>query len=134
MTMQIGALSQATGVHIETIRYYEKIGLAPTPPRSPGGRRIYDERHRRRLVFIRRARELGFGLDDIRSLLGAADDAPTCADVYALTERHLDAIRAKIADLKRLERTLARMAQDCDRKRSPDCPIIDALSSRRASR
>lgn len=128
MTMQIGALSEATGVHIETIRYYEKIGLSPEPPRSSGGRRVYDEPHRRRLVFIRRARELGFGLDDIRSLLGLVDETPSCADVYALTERHLDAIRTKIADLKKLEQTLARMAKDCDRSQAPDCPIIDALS------
>lgn len=129
MTMQIGALSEATGVHIETIRYYEKIGLAPKPPRSSGGRRVYDEEHRRRLVFIRRARELGFGLDDIRSLLGLADETPSCADVYALTERHLDGVRAKIADLKRLEQTLSRMAKDCDQSKTPDCPIIEALSA-----
>lgn len=125
--MQIGELSRKTGVHIETIRYYEKIGLAPKPPRSSAGRRIYNDAHRRRLMFIRRARELGFSLDDIRSLLGLADDAPSCAEVYTLTERHLEGIRSRIADLKRLETTLSRVARDCERQETPECPILDVL-------
>lgn len=124
----IGRLSEASGVNIETIRYYERIKLVPNAPRSSGGRRLYDEAAVRRLTFIRRARELGFGLDEIRSLLAMADRG-CCADIYALTARHLDDVRAKIADLRKMERTLSRAAARCARDQSPHCPIIESLSA-----
>jgi MerR family transcriptional regulator, mercuric resistance operon regulatory protein len=124
----IGRLSAESGVNIETIRYYERIGLAPAPPRSSGGRRVYDREAIRRLGFIRRARELGFPLDDIRSLLGLEARPPSCADVYALTNRHLHDVRAKIDDLKRLEHQLSASAKACRRGHAPHCPLIDALS------
>src|SRR5215510_12826753 len=103
-TVTIGELSQRTGVNIETIRYYERIGLLPAPPRSAGRHRLYGEPYRRRLVFIRRARELGFSLEEVRALLclGGAH-ALTCRDVRALTQHHIEAIRAKIRDLRKLE-------------------------------
>ncbi len=125
---KIGALSDHTGVNIETIRYYEKIGLLAKPPRAPSGHRVYDGALAGKLRFIRRARDLGFSLDDIRSLLGMEDKPPSCAEVYELTENHLANIRAKIADLKRLERTLSKVAEDCEKTATPDCPIIKALS------
>lgn len=125
----IGDLSTATGVKIETIRYYEKIGLMPDPGRSDGGHRIYSPSHIRRLAFIRRSRELGFSLGDIRALTGLEDRAPSCEDVHELTLHHLGDIRRKIADLKKLERTLSKISSECTKTDTPECPIIDALSA-----
>jgi len=130
----IGRLSGETGVNIETIRYYERIGLMAKPARSGGGRRLYDPAASRRLGFIRRARELGFSIDEIRTLIAVSLGKGRCADVHALTVQHLADVRAKIADLKKFERTLAKTAERCARDASPECPIIDALyAPRRAS-
>src|SRR5258706_11477101 len=100
----IGALAGESGVNIETIRYYEKIGVMPKPARSAGGYRLYTAEHLKRLTFIRRGRELGFTLDELRGLLRLVDGhAYTCAEVRALTLDHVADIRCKIADLRRLE-------------------------------
>lgn len=126
--MTIGSLSKGTGCKIETIRYYERVGLLPAPPRSAGGHRLYGEDHLRRLVFVRRSRALGFGLDEVRVLLGLVDGgAVTCAEVKAVTLGHLAEVRRKLADLKRLEGVLAEMAAQCEGGQVPDCPVIDAL-------
>lgn len=126
--LSIGALSKDTGVNIETIRYYERIGVMPAPERSAGGFRKYREAHLKRLNFIRRGRELGFSLADLRGLLRLVDGhAYTCARVRALTLQHLAETRGKITDLRRLERVIADMAAKCTGRRVPDCPIIDAL-------
>jgi MerR family mercuric resistance operon transcriptional regulator len=115
-------------VNIETIRYYEKIGVMPSPARSAGGYRIYRAEHVRRLHFIRRGRELGFSLDELRELLRLVDGhAYTCGEVHALTVEHLTAIRQKIVDLRRLERVMSDMAAQCTGDQVPECPIIDAL-------
>jgi MerR family mercuric resistance operon transcriptional regulator len=128
--LPIGVLSTETGVNIETIRYYERVGLIPKPPRSDGGHRVYDETHRQRLTFIRRARELGFSLDDIRNLLGLErSEKLTCDEVKALTEQHVEDIRRKIGDLLRLERVLRELAAQCHGGNAPACPILDALGS-----
>lgn len=124
----IGILSKKTGVNIETIRYYEKIGLIPPPPRKDSGHRIYGPDLVNRLRFIRRGRELGFSLNDIRSLVGANDRPPNCDEVHLLTKTHLLDIRSKIVDLKKLEATLSSMANKCERGSAPDCPIIEALA------
>ena len=124
----IGQLSKLTGVHIETIRYYERIGVMPRPPRSEGGQRIYDDSNVKRLSFIARCRDLGFSLDDIRSLLGLVDgNGMTCADVRQMTLDHAAQAKRKIADLKKLERTLRTMADQCHGNHVPECPIIDTL-------
>lgn len=124
----IGALSKRTGCHIETIRYYERISLMPPPPRSPGGHRLYDGGHARRLGFIRRSRELGFSLEEIRALLGLADDTGVdCGAVKAITLDHLQTVRDKIRDLRRLERTLKTVSDACVGGVVPNCPIIEAL-------
>lgn len=126
----IGALSKATGVNIETIRYYERVGLVPKPRRSDGGRRIYGETDRKRLTFVRRCRELGFPLDDIRGLLDlAAAESRLCRDVKNKTKDHLQAVRGKIAELKRMEATLVELTNSCNGGDSPDCPILDRLLS-----
>lgn len=125
----IGALSAATGVNIETIRYYEKIGLMPAPPRNEGRQRIYDASHLKRLTFIRRGRELGFSLDQIRELLGLVRGHDlTCGDVKTMTDTHVVDIRRKVKDLKKLERVLTQLSAQCGGDAVPDCPILDALS------
>ncbi len=126
----IGVLSSETGVNIETIRYYERVGLMPKPPRTEGRHRIYDAAHLKRLTFIRRGRELGFSLDEIRDLLGLVRGHDlTCAEVKALTEAHVADIRRKVKDLRRLERVLRDLAARCHGGEVPDCPILDALST-----
>ena len=131
-TISIGRLSIESAVNIETIRYYEKIGIMPAPARSAGGYRLYTPEHLKRLRFVRRGRELGFSLDELRGLLRLVDGHEyTCAEVRTLTLEHVAEIRRKIADLRRLERVMADMAAQCTGRRVPECPIIDALFDRR---
>lgn len=126
--LSIGHLSRRTGCKVETIRYYERAGLMPPPPRTQGGHRLYDESHLRRLTFLRRGRGLGFSLDQLRALLGLVDEGGlTCGEVKAVTLDHLADVRGKIADLKRLEGALTGMAAECAGGTVPDCPVIDAL-------
>lgn len=124
----IGRLSKLTGCNIETIRYYERIGLLPAPPRTEGGHRMYEEAHTRRLTFIRRSRELGFTIQEVRGLLELVDGKRyTCDEVQTLTLAHLADVKKKMADLRRLERVLKNMAAQCSGGEVPECPIIDAL-------
>ena len=125
----IGELSRRTGVHIETIRYYEKIKMLPSPGRTAGGHRVYGPQEARILAFIRRGRELGFTLDEIRALLDLSGPGrASCAEVRAIARRHLDDIRAKINDLTKLERLLGRTVARCSGKKVPDCPVLDILA------
>ena len=126
--VSIGSLSERTGVNIETIRYYERIGLVPKPPRSGGGHRLYGKEDAKRLAFIRRCRELGFSLDEVRTLLALADHS-SCAKVKDLTLRHTADVRRKITDLKKLERALVELAVACGSGQRRRCPIIDVLSA-----
>ena len=126
----IGALSERSGVNIETIRYYERIGLIPPPPRSRGGHRLYGASHLQRLRFVRRSRELGFSVSEIRTLLAMVDGGYTCAEVNALAVRHLEDVRTKIADLRRLEKTLKSVSDQCSGDTAPACPIIAELFDR----
>jgi MerR family mercuric resistance operon transcriptional regulator len=124
----IGALARESAVNVETIRYYERIGVMPHPARSSGGYRLYSPDHLKRLTFIRRGRELGFRLEELRDLLRLVDGHNyTCAQVRALTLEHVADIRRKIADLKALERAMSAVAAKCSGNKVPDCPIIDAL-------
>lgn len=128
--MQIGEVSAKTGVNIETIRYYERIGILPAPARTAGGRRTYSEAHRQKLRFIRRSRDLGFGLDEVRALLGLGKgDNRNCGEVFLLSRTHLSDVRAKIADLKRMETVLAAMVASCAEGTVPACPIIEVLAA-----
>jgi MerR family mercuric resistance operon transcriptional regulator len=127
----IGAAARRAGVNIETIRYYERAGVVPKPARAANGRRVYGEAEIGRLAFVRRARELGFTLGEIRALARlAAQPAAACGEVLAVTRGHLAGVRRKIADLERLERALARLAGQCARGRPRPCPVIEALSGR----
>lgn len=125
-----GKLSRLTGCNIETIRYYERVGLMPEPRRSEGGHRLYDRVDVQRLSFIRRCRELGFSLEKIRGLLGLADGGGhSCREVLDMTLAHIDDIREKIADLRHMERILKDMAAECEGGDVPECAILEALSA-----
>jgi MerR family mercuric resistance operon transcriptional regulator len=131
-SLSIGELSRRTGVHIETIRYYEKVKMLPPPPRTEGGRRVYESSQIRTLTFIRRARELGFTLDEIRNLLGLSEPGRACcAEVQTLTAAHLGEVRAKIDDLRKLEALLASALEQCLGEPAPACPVLDMLASSR---
>lgn len=126
--LTIGRLSTRATVNIETVRYYERIGLLPSPPRTEGGHRLYGESHVKRLTFVRRARELGFTLDEIRALLHLAEERPpSCARARSLATEHLADVREKIADLKRMERVLAQTVALCEEGDRPECPLLEAL-------
>src|SRR5262249_47635726 len=124
--LTIGQLSRVAQVPIETIRYWERLGLAPTPPRNKLGHRLYNDGHVRQLVILRRARRLGFGLHDLRDLLrfAAAGDS-ACADVRPLAERHLQRVRAKLADLTAIEQLLACAVSECSATPLVTCPVLD---------
>lgn len=128
--LAIGDVARRTGIKIPTIRYYEQEGLLPAPPRTASGRRRYGEDDVRRLTFIRHARVLGFDLADVRSLLDLADNpARPCADADRIAEGHLKSIRARLAQLRKLEREMKRMIASCRGGGSAgDCAIIESLS------
>ena len=131
--LPIGELSKRSGVNTETIRYNERIKILPVPPRTASGRRIYGEADLRILVFIRRARELGFSLDEVRALLRlGAPKTATCVEVKEIAARHLQDIRAKMTDLAKLERLLAKTIARCSGDRVPECPVLDILDVKRS--
>lgn len=124
----IGALATHTGANIETIRYYERVGLLSAPDRSSGGYRLYGTEHLKRLNFIRRARVLGFSLAEVRKLLMLADQRRRpCAEVRVVAAAHLEDVKEKIADLKAMERVLADTIARCEAGSGSHCPMIDAL-------
>jgi len=129
LNLTIGTLSTEAGVATETIRYYERIGILPKPPRTAGGHRLFTEEHKQRLIFIRRARKLGFSLDQVRALLGLTGGRHiTCAKVKGITEQHIADIRQRVKDLKHIERVLTEMVAHCPGGEKLDCPILDALA------
>ena len=126
----IGEVSRLTQVKVETIRYYEKIGIIPHPPRNSPGYRIYSASHLERLSFVRRSRELGFSQPEVRKLLTLVDEHKyTCAEVQEITAKQLAAVRNRIKDLRKLEKALANMISECDGGDIPECPIVDILST-----
>ncbi len=126
--MKRGELAKKVGCNIETVRYYEQIGLLPNPPRAANGHRIYSEKLERRLIFIIRSRDLGFSIAELYGLLGLVDHHNyTCGEVKDLTNAHLQTVRTKIADLQNLEASLAGMVSKCSGGEIPECPIIDEL-------
>jgi MerR family transcriptional regulator, mercuric resistance operon regulatory protein len=130
--LTIGTLSRLTGVNIETIRYYEKVKVLPKPSRTQSGRRVYGPMERRILAFVRRSRELGFSLEQVRALLrlGGPEKA-SCREVREIAAHHLDDIRARIGDLRKLERLLAKTVAQCTGSATPECPVLDILDVQR---
>ena len=126
--MRRGELAQRSGCNIETVRFYEKRGLLPAPPRSGDGHRDYAPEHLKRLTFIRRGRQLGFTVDQIRGLLALVDGANyTCDEVRLRMADHLADVRVKLADLHEMERALADLVRRCDGGSTPNCAVIGSL-------
>jgi Cu(I)-responsive transcriptional regulator len=127
--LSIGGLAQQTSCKVQTIRYYEQIGLMPEPLRTNGNQRRYDLRHAERLAFIRHSRELGFSLDAIRQLLDLSDDPDRpCENVDAIAKNQLQEVNRRIASLKALKTELERMITQCRGGNVGDCRIIQVLS------
>jgi DNA-binding transcriptional MerR regulator len=130
ITFRIGDLAKQAGVKVVTIRYYEQAGLLPACERTAGNYRVYAQEHLQRLNFVRRCRELGFSLEQIRDLLLlSAAQSPTCADVCGVAANHLKEVESKITDLKRLASELRRIGSSCNGKRpSAECRLIASLT------
>ncbi len=127
-SLTIGKVAGRAGVHVETIRYYQRLGLIHEPARPPGGIRRYDGQAVFRLRFIRRAQELGFSLDEIRNLL-TLEDGQSCAATWTMAKTKLVSIQARLADLRRMEKLLKGLIGECESGGRPRaCPIITALS------
>ncbi len=127
--MNIGQASEHSGLPAKTIRYYEEIGLV-LADRMDNGYRAYDEAHIHKLRFLKRARSLGFGVEECRQLLSLYEDKNrSSADVKAMAETRLDEIDRKIEDLKDLRDTLSTLVDACHGDDRPDCPILEGLSA-----
>ena len=128
-SISIGALSKATGTTVETIRWYERVGVLPVPARTSGNYRAYGAAHLERLSFVRRARDLGFSLDQVRDLLQLADDqGQPCDAVDRVAREHLDEVERKITDLEFLRRELQDLIAQCCHGTVAECRIVQALS------
>lgn len=126
--MRIGELARATGCRVVTIRYYERVGILPPPARGANNYRHYSEAHLRRLRFVRRTRALGFSLAEVRTLLALIDEGGySCDDMRCVAQRHLDEVRQRLQDLKRMEATLADLVGQCTGGRTPDCSLLETL-------
>jgi Cu(I)-responsive transcriptional regulator len=126
--MQIGAAAKASGVSAKMIRHYESIGLIPQADRRDSNYRDYGASEVHRLAFIRRARDLGFSMEEIRGLLELwSDSGRSSADVKALTQSHIRDLEEKIAALREMRDTLRHLVACCDGDHRPDCPIIKSL-------
>ena len=132
--ISIGELSKRSGVIIETIRYYERTKMLPAPPRTASGRRVYGPAETRTLAFIRRSRDLGFTLEEVRALLAlGGPERASCADVQKIASAHLASVRNKLSDLVKLESILAETVAQCSDRATPDCPVLDILDAGRQS-
>ena len=132
--MSIGVLAQQAGCSVPTIRYYEEIGLLPVVPRTESGRRVYSPATVRRLSFIRRCRDFGFSIEQVRELVGLVDepDRP-CAEVREVAAKHLAQLREKLAELQALETSMSAFVESCDTAcaggTAVDCTILENLAS-----
>ena len=127
--LPIGELARQTGVKVPTIRYYESIGILPKPPRSKSNRRLYGLVAVRRLRFVRHARELGFEIDAIRTLLALQSDPDqSCAEVDRIARSHLGEVERRIKSLRALRNELKHMIESCARGRVGQCRVIEALA------
>ena len=134
MSYSIGELGRLTETKVETIRYYERTGLMAAPDRTAGNYRLYDEAALNRLSFIRRARNLGFSIEQVQNLLALSDNRDqSCAEVDAITTAHLNEIERKIADLQALQGELSSLLSQCRRGKVSECLIIDTLAPNRSA-
>jgi DNA-binding transcriptional MerR regulator len=136
--LKIGELADRTGTSVPTIRYYEQIGLVPRAPRQAGGQRVYGRDDVERLTFIRRCREFDFSIDQVRALVAIVHDPKSsCMDAREMAAEHLNAVRAKMRELKAQERSLVAFVKSCDTSCAggpgPECVILDDLAKPFAS-
>lgn len=130
--MAIGKLAEAAATKVQTVRYYEEIGLIKPFMRSQGGHRLYAPEHLRRLKFIRHARELGFGIDAIRELLNLADNPDmSCEAADIIARGQLEQVEIRLEKLKALRKELKRMVEECGHGRAGQCRVIEVLSDHR---
>ena len=135
MAMKIGDIAKRTGLKVETVRFYEGEGLIDAPLRSGGNYRLYDQSHLDRLSFIKRSRDLGFTLGQVRDLLRLADDPRgSCEAVDAMAVRHIEEVDRKLADLQALRSEIVKWGGCCEATTIAECRLIDALSSRAPTR
>ena len=128
--MRIGKLATSCGCPVETIRYYEKIGLLPPPARLANGYRSYDAVHGKWLQFILRSRGLGFSQNEVRQLTDLAHQKrPACVEVHDVLQEHVDDVQERIRELERMKRALVRLKDKCHDGTLHDCPVIDELMS-----
>lgn len=132
--LKIGGLAERTGTSAPTIRYYEEIGLLRSADRQSGGQRVYGDADVKRLTFVRRCREFGFSIEQVRSLVALLQDPQSsCMHARDLAQEHLAAVRAKLSELKALERSMVAFVVSCDASCAggpgPDCVILDDLSN-----
>lgn len=126
--LTIGTLAKKTGTKVQTVRYYEQIGLMPEPGRTEGGQRRYSEAELDRLSFIRHSRQLGFSLDAIRELLDLSDNPNrSCEDADAIARRQLKQVEQRMERLKALRAELKRMVHECSGGKSADCRVLEVL-------
>lgn len=126
--LTIGNLGRKTGTKVQTIRYYEQIGLMPDPGRTEGGQRRYGDAELDRLSFIRHSRQLGFSLDSIRELLDLSDHPDrSCEDADAIARRQLKQVEQRMARLKALRTELQRMVHECSGGRTATCRVLEVL-------
>lgn len=125
----IGALANATGIKVNTIRFYEDIGLLPTPLRTSSGRRSYCSADIRRLAFIKHGRGLGFSISEIRSLLALSDEPERdCGEAAAIAQAHLLDVEERIGRLDMLREALTSIAVSCEGGRAAECRVIEAIA------
>ena len=127
---RIGELSKLIEIKVPTIRYFESVGLLANPGRNEGNQRLYSKEDLKVLRFIKRGRELGFTQSELKVLLGLDnEDSPNCDEVYELTKNHLNVVKEKIKDLKKIEKTLINLSARCKNGGDLNCPILDSLYS-----
>jgi MerR family mercuric resistance operon transcriptional regulator len=125
----IGDLAALSGVRVETIRYFERIGLLAHPKRTVGGHRLFSSADLAQLIFIRRAREMGFTQNEVRTLLSlSSGELTSCSEVKLLAEKHLALIHEKIVGLERIEQLLSSTVAQCTGGKVPKCPVIEAIA------
>jgi DNA-binding transcriptional MerR regulator len=134
-TLRIGGLAERTGTNAPTIRYYEEIGLLPVANRKSGGQRVYDKEDVKRLTLIRRCREFGFSIEQVKSLVALLDDRErSCLELRDMARDHLATVQGKLKELRALERSIARFVETCNSLclggPGPDCAVLDELSMR----
>jgi MerR family transcriptional regulator, mercuric resistance operon regulatory protein len=130
--MTIGQLAKKSNTDAQTIRYYERLGLVAKPRRTESNYRVYDTDSIARLTFIRRAKEIGFSLNDIKALLGMADGKVSrCVEVQEFAVTRLSKIQSQIADLKAMEKTLSKLVRQCaTSEKISECPILETLTEK----